>query len=190
VTPAPRPDVDEAWPFVGRESDLEWARRRLVERGRSVVLAGAMGVGKTRLGVEVAEAAARAGLATAAVTGTRAASEIPFGAVAGLLPAFDGQQAGAVDDRADRINRCVSALASHGGERTLLLLVDDVQLLDTASATVLHQAVIGDACRVLATLRIGEPVPDPIVALWRDGAADRLDLAGMGEDEIARLLTR
>ena len=39
-------------------------------------------------------------------------------------------------------------------------------------------------------MRVGEPVPDPIVALWRDGAADRRDLVGLGEDEVGRLLTR
>ena len=51
-----------------------------------VVLAGAAGIGKTRLAGELLTRARAAGRATAWVQATRSAGSIPFGAFAHLLP--------------------------------------------------------------------------------------------------------
>ena len=46
----------------------------------------------------------------------------------------------------------------------------------------------GGACFMLATVRTGEPCPDAIVSLWKDGGAERLELAQLGERETAQLV--
>jgi len=41
---------------------------------------------------------------------------------------------------------------------------------------------------VLATLRSGEPAPDSVVALWKDGTAERLELHPLTSQEVAELV--
>ena len=155
---------------------------------RGVVLAGPSGVGKTRLAQECLRVAEEAGLATAQATATRSAAQLPFGAIAPLLP--EGSPApGAVDDRVDLLRRSVSALAEQSGDQRLLLFVDDAHLLDDASATLIHQVAATDAATVLVTVLAGEPAPDPIVALWKDGLGERVEVEGIKDDAVEELVT-
>lgn len=179
------------WGFVGREAEVRRIRQRLADVGCSgLVVAGAAGVGKTRLAVECLRLAERAGLATTRVTATRSASGLPFGALAPLLPGAppDGE-VGIVDDPADLLRRSVAALVRRGGDSRLCLLVDDAHLLDGASATLVHHLAATNSAFVLATVRTGEPAPDPIVALWKDDLLDRLDLGGLQAEAIEELVT-
>jgi ATP/maltotriose-dependent transcriptional regulator MalT len=182
------PSPDEEWPFTGRVNELDRLTGNILTEGSSIVLVGATGVGKTRLARRLLDRAARAGLATAAVTASRTAAEIPFGALASLIPKALEQPAGSVDTRADFLHRCVAALASDEEGRPKVLLVDDGHLLDTASATVLHQAVATRACRLIMTIRLGEAMHDLVVSLWKDGLAVRHEIGGLSEPEIGDLL--
>jgi DNA-binding CsgD family transcriptional regulator len=154
---------------------------------RGVVLAGPPGVGKTRLGHECVVVAEQLGMATAQVVGTRSAARIPFGAVAPLLHAASPER-GTVDDRVDLLRRSVAALAERSDGRDLLLFVDDAHLLDDASATLVHQVAATGTATVLATVRTGDPAPDPVVALWKDGLAERVEVGGLGPESMAELL--
>ncbi|HET9610896.1 MAG TPA: AAA family ATPase [Acidimicrobiales bacterium] len=177
------------WPLVGRAAELLTLRDLLTgPEPRCVVLAGPSGVGKTRLGRECVRIAEEAGLATAQVTGTHSAARLPFGAVASLLHAAVARP-GAVDDRADMLRRSVAALAERPDGRRLLIFVDDAHLLDDASATLVHQVAATGSATVLATLRTGAPAPDPVVTLWKDGLAERVELGGLGPESIEQLLT-
>jgi MoxR-like ATPase len=74
-------------PLTGREAELGRIFARLTGREPvAFVLAGAAGVGKTRLAAEVARSAAGRGFATAQAVGSRAAASIPFGPFAPFLP--------------------------------------------------------------------------------------------------------
>jgi len=177
------------WPLIGRERELEVLRRWLSgDDRRGVVLAGPAGVGKTRLAVECLAEAERAGLPNARVSATRAAAHLPFGAMAPLLPAADGPGVG-VGDQANFLRRCCRAVVERAGSRRFVLLVDDAHLLDDASATLVHQLATTGAAAVLATVRVGEPAPDPVVALWKDGLAERIDIGGLGPDGVEEVLT-
>ncbi|HEY1974426.1 MAG TPA: LuxR C-terminal-related transcriptional regulator [Pseudonocardia sp.] len=183
--------MEAEWPLTGRDSELRALSAALRTPGhRGVVLAGAAGLGKTRLAVECLRLAESMGLRTAHATATRAASGIPFGAFAPFLPV---DQPGATEDRADLLRRTTALLAERGqrpGFAGFALLVDDAHLLDPASATLVHQLASTGAVFVLATVRAGMAAPDPIVALWKDGLLDRLDVAGLPADPIAELLAR
>ena len=65
-----------------------------------------------------------------------------------------------------------------------MLVVDDAQWLDEASAVVLHQLVAQGDVTLLATMRSGAPRPDPITALWKDGLVERIDVVPLDEHSV------
>jgi hypothetical protein len=60
-------------------------------------------------------------------------------------------------------------LSREGAEAPRLLLVDHTQRLDPASATLVHQVVVDQVRRTVATVRSAEPVTGAIAGLWTDG---------------------
>ncbi len=134
---AGRNDGLGVWPLVGRDAEIA----RLVGsvgEGRGIFIAGPAGVGRTRL---LEETCRRAGERRRVVrlAATRAASSVPFGA---LAPLADGDGHPVV-----RIRRALDALAG------AVVAVDDAHLLDDASAVVLHQASVGRTTLVAVTVR-------------------------------------
>jgi DNA-binding CsgD family transcriptional regulator len=178
--------VDVSWPLVGRQAELEALVADIREARGGVVLAGAAGVGKTRLAREALARVQAVGRDVEWVTATRAAASIPFGAVSHLLPA--GERLGG--DRLDTLRRAAAVLAQRGRGRPLVLGVDDAHLLDDASAALVHQLALHNQAVVLVTLRSGAPAPDAMVALWKDGPARRLELPALAPEATAELLGR
>ncbi|WP_036472426.1 helix-turn-helix transcriptional regulator [Mycobacterium triplex] len=181
-------DPDQQWPFVGRGPVLEQLRTLLFDERRPVLLAGPAGVGKTRLAVELLACARQQGLPTVHITATRAAGEIPFGALAG--PLFDDDEPLPMPPsaRAEWMRRAVRRLKATDSELPKVVLIDDIQLLDAVSATLIHHAVTASACLLLATMRSGDPVPDPILSLYKDGYASRVDVSVLDADEVEAVL--
>ena len=109
------------WPLIGRREELAAVEQALTSVGsRAVVLAGAPGVGKTRLALEaLGRFEAREYVVRWAVA-TRAASSIPFGAVAHLLPRLGD----AVPDRAELLQRAVDGLVASAGNRRTALKIE------------------------------------------------------------------
>jgi DNA-binding CsgD family transcriptional regulator len=176
--------------MVGRTDELRRLRELVVgARYQGVVLAAPAGVGKTRLALECLSLAEDAGLATARVTATRAASRLPFGALALLLPPDPRGDRRVVDDRAELLRRYAAAIQRQARGRRMVLLVDDAHLLDDASATLIHQLAQTRTAVVVATVRAGEPAPDPIVALWKDQLAQRIELDVLPPEAIEDLVS-
>jgi predicted ATPase len=69
-----------------------------------------------------------------------------------------------------------------------VVVVDDAQWLDEASAVVLHQLVAQGDVTLLATSRPDEPAPEPVTALWKDGLVDRIDVAPLDDASVRDLL--
>lgn len=177
--------MNMAWPLVGRRAELQALKRDLLDpTGGGVVLAGVAGVGKTRLAREALAQARRAGRETEWVGATRSAASIPFGAVSHLLPAgerFD-------EERWEALRWASDELARRAGPNRLVLGVDDANLLDDASAALVHQLVTSSLAAVVATVRSGEPAPDSIVALWKDGMAKRMTVSTLTGSAMEQLL--
>lgn len=183
--------MDNAWSFTGRHRELSLVESVLSAEGaypRGVVLTGPAGVGKTRLAREVLRRAAAGGMATRWVVATAGACDIPFGAVAGLLP-------DAVEARDPLgVSRAIAAaVARRAGGRPLLLGVDDAHLLDNCSALLLLHLVGTADARLVLTVRSGETVPDSVSRLWQDGAwqdgsVRRVDIQAFDHAETAELV--
>jgi len=178
-----RPVIDE-WPLVGRRGQVVRIGEVLADPDcHGLVLVGAPGIGKTRLGREAVALARRAGFATVRAMASESASALPLGAFAPHLPAgfADG-------DPADLLQRAQSALLAAPAGKPLLALVDDAHLLDPVSASLVRQLAGSGAAFVVATLRLGLPVPDAVTALWKDGLVERLDLPPLADADVAELL--
>ncbi len=68
-----------------------------------------------------------------------------------------------------------------------MVVVDDAHLLDEASMTLVHHLVLQRLALLVLTVRPGESWPDPITALWKDGLAERVDLAALDRTALMRI---
>jgi len=174
------------WPLVGREREVALVGEALHDPAWSgVVIGGRTGAGKSRLAQECQMIAEASGFGSVWVTATRAASEIPLGALAGVLPRVIPDESPATSDA---LRSAAESLIGSVGERPLLLIVDDGHLLDGASATVVHHLTAHKRGFVVVTIRDGEQPPDAIAALWKDGLAARIDVPPLTETDLEHLL--
>jgi DNA-binding CsgD family transcriptional regulator len=148
-----------------------------------VVVHAPAGVGKSRLARAALERAEADGACAKWVQATRSAAAVPLGAFAGVIRSEVGS-----DDRVELLRRGVRALALLTDGRSLVVGVDDAQLLDPTSAALVLQLASTAAAFVVATVRSGEPCPDAIVSLWKDAGAERLELPGLSREETDQLV--
>jgi DNA-binding CsgD family transcriptional regulator len=185
--PGDGPALPTAWPLVGRGDELALAQESL-RRHSCVVLAGAAGVGKTRLAREVLAANATGRAPPPWVAATRSAGTVALGAFAHLVPGESLAIGEGQDRRAVIFDAIVRAIEHHSSQGRPVVGVDDAHLLDDASATLVHLLVTGGAARVVVTVRSGEPTPDPVVALWKDEHALRIEVQPLSRLEVSELL--
>ena len=69
-----------------------------------------------------------------------------------------------------------------------MTVADDVALLDAASLALLGYLAAQRTIFLVATVRTGEPVPDLVTGLWRDGRLERVDLADLSRTHLDTLL--
>src|SRR5205814_8407244 len=133
-----------------------------------MVMAGALGVGKTRLARETS-AELENEFSVEWCAATPASASIPFGAMAHFLP-----HEAVGDDRLSLMRAITNVLRERAAGKPILVAVDDAQWLDSGAAALVHQLAVSGSAQLLLTLRTDEAVPEPIVACWKDGLADRL----------------
>jgi DNA-binding CsgD family transcriptional regulator len=188
---------DEAPPFVGRGEERDLLTSLLDDvatRGRALVLRGVPGIGKSRLLSEAERMARERGMAVLSTTGVQSEAHLPFAGLHQLLRPVrerasqlrDVQRSaldaafGLTDEAApDRFRIAMAALdlvADVAGDAPLLLLAEDAQWLDRATADV-----------VAFVARRIESDPILLLAAIRDGYPSRLGEAGLPEHEVAGL---
>lgn len=158
----------------------------LIAQGRSVVLVGGVGVGKSRLVAEVLAKAEEMGRSVIRTSGSPGAADLPLVPLATLLPSTRSPGRGPTDLVAAAL-RSLSELASTVGER-VLLGVDDAHLLDASSAVVVHQALRLGSIALVASVRSGESLPVALADICKDDLAERIDVSPLSRDDTAALL--
>ncbi len=152
-----------------------------VGEGRSVVLAGEMGVGKSHL-LATAVAALRANdWVCTSIWANPAAATIPFGALAAFTTGGDG------GDRLEMLRSTVATLREIGDGRNHVIALDDAPLLDDQSIAVLHQLCAEASIPVLATARSSDVERPTLTAFWKEIVAERFLVEPLDDDAAAWL---
>jgi DNA-binding NarL/FixJ family response regulator len=171
--------------MVGRVTELARVAQALASGAPGVVVQAPAGIGKSRLARAALAEAERKGTSTLWVQATHSAASVPLGAFAPFI-----RVELRFDDRFELLRATVQALSGLAGGRPLVVGVDDAQLLDDVSASLVLHLANSTAAFVLATVRSGEPCPDAIVSLWKDAGAQRLELDAFDQRETGELVER
>jgi DNA-binding CsgD family transcriptional regulator len=146
---------------VARDDELRQALAALEDGAEfhGVALVGDGGVGKSTLARAVADSLESGGATVRYVLGTQTGSTVPLGAFYRSVTVEAPQQPAAMLAAAQRtLER----------QENLLVVVDDAQLLDRLSSTLVHQLAASGSARLIVTIRSGEPVPDAVTALLKE----------------------
>ncbi len=167
-----------------------------------MVLTGAAGLGKTRLAHEITEGYAASGTPVVRVVASPATAPLPLAPLASLVGGAVGGDAVAA------AQRTIATLArqspahsptqsndhpnsSTGSPTTTpLLSVDDLHLLDEASAIVVHQLITGGSVRLLATVRSSADCPPAVDRLRQAPSVDHVTLGTLADSDIASMVER
>jgi DNA-binding CsgD family transcriptional regulator/tetratricopeptide (TPR) repeat protein len=171
------------WPLTGRAEELRLVAEVIRAAGKTpgMVVAGAAGVGKTRLAREALTAAAALGVRTRWIVASQSAKALPLGAFTEIASDFG-------PDPLRRVREVMGALIGEDGDERVVIGIDDAHLLDDMSALVVHQLALSKLARVVITVRSGEPAPDVITSLWKDRRFQRVDLLPLSLEETSVLL--
>lgn len=172
-----------AWPLTGRSEEMRIIEAALSASDLSgIVVCGAAGVGKSRIGREALTSAASRGCETRWAIGTSSARAVPLGAFATWARSD-------VTDPLQLVPGVIESLTSAPPGATVIVGVDDAHLLDDLSTFVLHQIVHRHATKVLLTIRDGEPISAGLQEIWKGGQLDRLDMQPLSRDETTMLVS-
>ena len=160
--------------LIGRAGEIHRISATLDRDGTTgIVLVGDAGVGKSRLATACAHLGNQRGFVPTRVAASRSAATVPLGALASLLPLGRVTTARG----ATALSQAKAAFAELAGGSRLMLIVDDADVLDDASAVLLQQlAADGDAFLVV-TVRADVALPDSMTALWKDHGFERLTVS-------------
>ncbi len=179
--------LETRWPLAGRGEELSRLTAALVAR-RGAVITGPAGTGKTTLAMMCLQLVRDREMSVARTTATHASQRLPFGTLAPILPPDPAVDRLSRDGHGQLLRFYARAVTARAGGRPLVVFVDDAHLLDDGSATLVHHLALTQAATVLVTVRTGEPAPDPVVAMWKDGLAERIEVSALGDAAIEELL--
>ncbi|MFD2157193.1 LuxR C-terminal-related transcriptional regulator [Rhodococcus jostii] len=172
------------WPLVGREEELSLVNAAVTgaDGYRGIVIAGAAGVGKSRLARKAITQVHPGRWVSRWARATTSARALPLGA-------FTEWTHGGTADTMSVVRGVIDHLSTSSSGAKTVIGVDDAHLLDDLSAFVMLQLVQRQLAPVVVTVRTGEPVPDAISALWKDGHLQRIELQPLSEEETGELVT-
>ncbi|MGV9868849.1 LuxR family transcriptional regulator, partial [Rhodococcus koreensis] len=176
------PVMISGWPLTGRAEELSLISEA-IRGGKSsgIVVAGAAGVGKTRLVREALADAASRGIRTRWIAATQSAQSVPLGAFTEVVSNFG-------PDPGLRVREVIDALIGTDQDERGVIGIDDAHLLDDLSALVVHQLALRKVVRLVINVRSGEPAPDAVTSMWKERLVERLDLQPLSLDETHTLL--
>jgi hypothetical protein len=67
-------------------------------------------------------------------------------------------------------------------------LLDIAETPDDGSAVLIYHLILTGMASAVVTVRSGEPTPDPVTALWKDGVAERVEVQGLSRAETTELV--
>jgi DNA-binding NarL/FixJ family response regulator/energy-coupling factor transporter ATP-binding protein EcfA2 len=149
------------WPIVGRDDELRQALAALEDDAQfhGVALVGESGVGKSTLARALADTLESGGATVRHVLGTHTGSTVPLGAFYRSVTVDAPQEPAAM---------LAAAHQTLEREEHLVVVVDDAQLLDPLSSTLVHQLAASGGARLIVTIRSGDRVRDAVTVLLKE----------------------
>jgi tetratricopeptide (TPR) repeat protein len=184
---------DDGWPLIGRDADRDRAIvAALRGDGGGILLTGPAGLGKTRLARAIIEGVAAQGMPVARINGHVGATSVPFAALAHLLPSDVTEIAGLQGELARTVllQRARAAISALGGDRRLVLMVDDVDRVDSLSQTLLASLIADHAVFAVMTQRVTGDQALALEHLVGSGELSRVSLAPIPDDQMIALIGR
>lgn len=171
------------WPIVARDDEFRRALAILdgTTEFHGIALVGDTGVGKSTLARALAQAVESRGRKVRFVLGTQTGCAVPFGAFSRSVT---------VDAAHEPAAMLAAAHKTLEREHGLVVVVDDAQLLDPLSATLVHQLATNGSARLVVTIRSGEPVPDAVTALWKERLLLTLHIDPFTREQTGELACR
>jgi DNA-binding CsgD family transcriptional regulator/energy-coupling factor transporter ATP-binding protein EcfA2 len=149
-----------AWPVVAREVQFRRALAALNDgEFQGVALVGDSGVGKSTLARMLAKAAESAGRTVRFALGTHTGRAVPLGAFSRAVTIHAAHEPAIM---------LAAAQKTLSQDENLVVVVDDAQLLDSLSATLVNQLAASRSARLIVTIRAGEPAVDAVTALMKE----------------------
>jgi len=133
-------------PTIGREQLLSDLVRHLERQDGPILLSGPAGIGKTHLARASIGRLVDIGADAEEIIGGGAPSAVPLGPAAHLVPAIAGDV-----PLAGLIAAALDGLRRRAVERRLIVLADDIDLLDAASATLVGHLARMERVAIVAT---------------------------------------
>lgn len=178
-------DAPAAWPFVGHEREFAAFEEALADRHwHSFVVYGPQGIGKSHFAQVCRERAERGGHATGKAVAVFEPG-YPLASLAHLLPRGAG-----VEDSVDLFGKAREAFASGEDGRRYTLLVDDLDGLDEASASLVAQLLEAGAVFLVATVGSLRDLGPVAYRVQASGQAMRTGLGGLSEAEAGEVMHR
>ena len=171
--------------LVGRDADTRLLAAAYDDiGGDGVVVVGPAGVGKTRLVEEFIDLREAAGTPVIRVSATRGLSTVALGA---FVDSLGDVVAANLADTASVVAGVTGSLPEAHGVGRSLISVDDLQLLDDLSASVVGLLAARPDTFVVGTLRSGEPIPEDVSRFLTEPRVARHELAPLLDNETVEL---
>ena len=181
--------TSDDWPLVGRDGLIELVLGHLADPAcDGVYLVGEPGVGTTRVLDEVLGRLQADGRRYNRVVATQASQDVPFGALAPVIPG-ELRPGGAPLDPLELFDRLrfLIGVTRHPTDR-FVCGIDDVRWLDDTSVGLLTQLLGGGLATVLATVRPDDPFGDALQTIERSWSIRRVAVPRLDDDDTVALV--
>ena len=166
--------------MVARDAELRHALAAFEDSAhvRGVALVGESGVGKSTLARTLAGILDSGNHTVRFVLGTETGKGIPLGAF---------YRSVTVDATHEPVVMLAAAHQTLERQQNLVIVVDDAQLLDPLSATLVHQLTVSGETRLIMAVRSGDSVPEAVTSLLKEQLLLHLSIQPFTPEQVGEL---